>query len=105
MSDITTCPEARKPRGRMGKVYLVEAVGVQAVKIGFTSGCVQKRLEYLQTGSPHELRVVASVDADKGFETDLHKMLADYRIRGEWYDINGIPVGILVDGASKYGVL
>lgn len=85
---------------RAGTIYLIEAVGAFALKVGFTSGPLEKRLRDLQTGSPHELRLVASQSGSKSDERALHETLEDYRIRGEWFDLRGLPVRVLAEQAG-----
>ena len=86
---------------KRGTLYILKAEGTDAVKIGFTSLDLSKRVRDLQTGCPHDLKLVASIEGTKGQESEIHETLRDYRIRGEWYDINGLPVGRLVDGAAR----
>lgn len=68
-----------------------------AVKIGFTSSCPHKRLRSLQTGSPNPLRLIGLKWTTKADEREMHRALDAYRVQGEWFDINGLPVGVLVD--------
>jgi hypothetical protein len=66
----------------------VEAVGVDAVKIGVTARGMDVRLSALATGSPHELRVLATIAGDAAVEQKVHAWLARHRIRGEWFRLN-----------------
>lgn len=80
---------------RPGWVYVVRTA--DAVKIGFTSACPRKRVKDLQTGCPTPLCLIGLKWADKSEERELHQALAGYRIHGEWFDINGLPVSVLVE--------
>ena len=75
-------------RGRLQFPKLVYFVQIETgpIKIG-TSDIVsfKGRLEGLQNGSPHPLRVLATIAGDRSLERDLHEQLAAYRIRGEWF--------------------
>ena len=67
-----------------GEVYVIQA-GEGAVKIGFTSGDVGKRLAVLQVGNAEELRVVLAFPGTTQQEAALHKRLQRFRIHGEWF--------------------
>ena len=63
--------------------------GVGCVKIGMT-GCIQARINELQTSNPHKLSLVCyhevygNKEAHK-LETDLHKQFEHDRLCGEWF--------------------
>ncbi|WP_435844243.1 GIY-YIG nuclease family protein [Streptomyces griseoluteus] len=67
---------------------MVGAAGSSAVKIG-TSADPEGRLRSLQTGQPVELSLLWTCDGD--YERALHARFAEYRIRGEWFDLT--PLG------------
>jgi hypothetical protein len=67
-------------------IYLVEAVGVGRVKIGYTSGDARDRLAALQTGSPVPLRIVATMEGGPGLERTLHAAFEVHRLHGEWFE-------------------
>jgi hypothetical protein len=52
------------------------------VKIG-RAVHVGQRVASLQTGTPHELRVLRILKGDR--ESEMHARFADDRIRGEWF--------------------
>lgn len=69
--------------------YAVAAVGSGFLKIGHAKH-FRNRIESLQTPCPHPLAVVALIsgcnpDADNCHEWDLHRDLATFRVRGEWF--------------------
>jgi hypothetical protein len=66
------------------------------VKIGISKD-PQRRLDTLQTGSPHELELIytARVAAESECEDYLHEMWSSRRLNGEWFDI-----GLLFEGRS-----
>lgn len=88
---------------RCGTVYILRAEGVDAVKIGFTSVQLDRRIRDLQTGCPHILTLIAAQAGTKADEVTIHDALRDYRLRGEWFDLNGLPVRLLVEGATANG--
>jgi hypothetical protein len=93
----------RKARSkpRTPHTYLVGAEGSPLVKIGYTSGAPLKRLASLQTGQPMTLSLLWSVAVD--IEDELHERFADYRVRGEWFDLTplGDPVQVVAAAASE----
>jgi hypothetical protein len=75
-------------RDPSGFVYLIESVGVQRYKIGYSKE-VYKRASNIQTSTPFEIRVLYryfSVDAPQ-LERLLHEYHDAYRIRGEWFEL------------------
>lgn len=75
-------------------VYVIHAVGTGFVKIGVAED-VQSRLRTLATGCPYELRLVATIEADRAFEKKLHGQLRPERIRGEWFRVGPATRSIL----------
>jgi hypothetical protein len=64
--------------------------GQGEMKIGRTGSSLATRLAACQTGSPHELYVVAAVE-DGDFvkkEKHLHRKYASIHLRGEWFAMN-----------------
>lgn len=75
----------RSCSGQSGtQTYIVEAGG--RVKIGKSLNPVH-RVSSLQTGCPDEIRVLLVLDGDR--ESELHEALAEFHLRGEWF--NGTP--------------
>lgn len=76
-------------RARMGRVYFIEAIGAERIKIGFTSGDPAVRLRDLQTACPFMLRVIAHVRGSMDDEAALHERFASTRaVPGtEWFHI------------------
>ena len=70
----------------MGKVYFL--TDTHNVKIGFTSGEVNKRLKQLNTGSPYQLYILWWVEGDLNKEKELHDKFSYLRIKenGEWFE-------------------
>lgn len=81
--------------------YLVGAEGSPLVKIGYTGGDPKKRLASLQTGQPMTLSLLWSVGGD--YEDALHQRFADYRVRGEWFDLTplGDPVAVVREAVES----
>lgn len=68
-------------------IYFIQSK--QYVKIGFSDN-PESRLRDLQTGSPHKLKLLATMPGCYQTETELHKVFADRRINGEWFRYDGM---------------
>ncbi|MFE7512748.1 GIY-YIG nuclease family protein [Streptomyces sp. NPDC057540] len=64
--------------------------GESVVKIGKANSPAD-RLASLQTGNPTPLRILWVHEGDQQLEGHLHAVFADYRVRGEWFDL--APLG------------
>jgi len=73
-----------------GQVYVIGSAGSRFVKIGY-SKAPEKRLWFLQVGSPAELFVLAKFDGDQVLEAALHRYFRAYHVRGEWFDLGSNP--------------
>lgn len=71
-----------------GYVYLLNVVGTSFYKVGITSGDPNDRLRTLQTGNANELRLVEAryQENPQSVEQSIHQYLAEYRVRGEWFE-------------------
>ncbi len=67
-----------------GYLYLIEAPSVGRFKIGYSRN-PQTRLRELQTGSPVELILRATIPTPVAREVLYHLRLREFRIRGEWF--------------------
>ncbi len=67
-----------------GYLYMIEAIGVGRIKIGWTTD-VGQRLVSLSTGSPVELELIAVTRGTQHDEVQIHKLLSEHRVLGEWF--------------------
>lgn len=74
----------KKRQSRTGLIYFIEADGLDAIKIGFTTD-IGKRLADLKTALPVQLRLIGSVVGPASLEQSIHKSLKEHRITGEWF--------------------
>ena len=74
-------PEPKLP---LGRVYFVSGAG-GAVKIGFTTLEVRKRISQFAVGSPVALVVLATVEGTMRLEAEYHRRFAAHRLQGEWF--------------------
>ena len=82
-------------------VYVIGAVGVQAVKIGWATDPA-KRLTACQTGCPLPLSILWTFHTARAvaLESALHKRFAAQRLRGEWFEL-GIDAARIVREACN----
>lgn len=77
---------AREDRcNKPGWVYLMLAKGAGAIKIGFSTKYPSSRKRTLQTGNPHELKLVMLLQGTQRDERRYHDQFAHLHIRGEWF--------------------
>lgn len=81
-------PSLRVRDGRCntpGWVYLMLAKGAGAIKIGFSTKYPSSRKRTLQTGNPHELKLIMLLQGTQRDERRYHEQFAHLHIRGEWF--------------------
>lgn len=83
-SEAATTSDEKPGKYQPYKTYLIEAEGLPLVKIGRAKN-PEARLLHLQTGQPATLSLAWVCDGN--FERALHNKFADYRVRGEWFDL------------------
>jgi hypothetical protein len=68
-------------------VYIVECVGTDFVKIGYTdNNYAEDRISSMRTGCPFELKLKQIiVNAPVAYEKALHRKFEKKRVRGEWF--------------------
>lgn len=75
-------------------LYFIQSKGTGYLKIGRANDC-ERRLKELQTGNALELRIIHVFKGMAWREYELHKLLAQWRLEGEWFHprcIGSIPV-------------
>lgn len=63
-------------------VYFIQSRGM--VKIGFSSK-IANRITELSAQNPVTVRLLAVIQGGRDMERRLHEMLAEHRIKGEWF--------------------
>jgi|TARA_R100000664_G_C2651368_1_gene71842 hypothetical protein len=56
------------------------------VKIGYTSNNAIERKRQLETGNPHGIVIIGTVQGTQEHEKKIHKSLEKYNIQGEWFE-------------------
>ena len=68
-------------------VYFIQAEGTNFVKIGVARDSIESRLDSLQVGCPHQLKIIGQVDGSHKKERQLHNRFSHLRERGEWFNL------------------
>ena len=80
--------EERWKAKKTGRVYFIEAIGADRIKVGFTSKrTAVERLRNLQTSCPFPLRELVSFEGTMLDEFNLHQRFASARVAPniEWF--------------------
>ena len=80
-------------------IYVIGTPGMSVVKIGLTNANLAERLSALQIGNPQPLALLWSVEGGRVLEGHLHATFHEYRVRGEWFDLE--PLGDAVAAVQK----
>lgn len=92
----------RVPSETLGLIYYISTHAENQIKIGYTSGSVDSRLQELQTGSPELLQIVACHPGTMRDERDLHQRFSHLRLFGEWFTF-GDSIRQWIDSFVKRG--
>ncbi|MFD3664021.1 GIY-YIG nuclease family protein [Streptomyces sp. NPDC058659] len=102
--DELAVPAPRSPVHRTVRTYLVGVEDSPQTKIGRTTGTLKSRMAQLQTS--HHARLLPLLDVEGDYEGALHERFADYRVRGEWFDLTalGDPARVVMDALAELGL-
>ena len=93
-----------KVNTREAYLYVIEIGDTGVYKVGIT-GDISKRIEALQTSNPAKLqeRFLSSINSDGvralELESSVHKMLADKRLSGEWFECGLAEIFAAIDAS------
>lgn len=80
---LELCARTRKkPRDPSFNCYAMSAGGL--VKLGVAKDVAERRA-FFQTGSAHEIKVIAAWPGDRFDEARAHEALKSFRVQGEWF--------------------
>lgn len=65
------------------------------VKIGFTAKDPHDRVKSLQTGCPFQMCLLGFVFGTRDMERELHDVLRDQRLHGEWFEFAGYAEDVI----------
>jgi hypothetical protein len=95
-----------------GFIYFIEAVGSRVddsdgngrgfIKIGWSKTDPQGRLDCMQVGCPHELRLLATVPGSCTEERRWHLRFDWLRVRGEWFEPDDELLAAIHAGDRSY---
>ncbi len=71
-------------------LYFIQSNKTGLIKIGRAKN-PHKRIRELQTGNGEELRLIAYFKGWAWRERDLHELLKDFRLHGEWFSYDCVP--------------
>jgi hypothetical protein len=84
-------------------VYIIEAIGSDHIKIGYTkSETPDRRLKELQTSCAYDLKVILWLpEADLRFEQSLHERFKEYHVKREWFKRKGSLVDFIENESTR----
>ena len=68
-----------------GWIYIIQSIGTNLYKIGYTKDQPARRLKELNTGSPNGNKLILTFPGSMKQENDLHHALERFRRNGEWF--------------------
>jgi hypothetical protein len=92
------------PVNKKGYIYFIMSEKDHEIKIGFTSGQIEKRINSLQTGHPSKLKLLAKLPGTKEFEKSIHEKFASFRLNGEWFKPHPDILCFINSLKNKYGL-
>ena len=67
-------------------IYVIRAkTGLYKIGYSASEEGVAMRRNNLQTGNPHKLEVIVITEGERTHEKQLHKLLARFKQKGEWF--------------------
>ena len=105
MEPIFEYPPKLEPKSESEKIkearalYIIRMGGAGPIKIGIATD-PYSRMNELQTGNPQELQLIKVYDYCAMFEDKIHKELENYRMQGEWFANQALPVAVNI--MNKY---
>ena len=81
----------------MSYVYFMQGVGTSYYKIGWTKSNIKKRLDNVQICCPFDVEYCMLIESvnPKALEKRLHFRFSARRMRGEWFNLEGININSL----------
>jgi hypothetical protein len=81
-------------------IYFIEAVGLSRIKIGFSKKPIE-RLKQLQTGSPIELSLIATIPGALELEKELHDRFKASLSSREWFHLTSELKNFIISGSTN----
>jgi hypothetical protein len=86
----------------VSRIYFIEAVGMDLIKIGYTIDPV-KRFMGMLTTSPAPLSLLGSIWGGPRREAEIHAQLEPYRLHGEWFKKVPEVMAVVATAEQSYG--
>lgn len=86
----------------LSKIYFIEAVGLDLIKIGYTIDPV-KRFMGMLTMCPVPLSLLGSIWGGPQRELVIHEQLAEHRTHGEWFKKVPEVMAVVATSETSYG--
>lgn len=93
-----------KKMERMGWVYVIQGIGTNHYKIGYTKDEPSRRFKELKTGSPNGLKVIFTFPGTMNDEAMLHEACSRFQRHGEWFEFKDPASFIAVIVKTVLGV-
>lgn len=90
----------------MGHVYFIKHNNISPIKIGHTNDSnVMNRVNSFNTSSPYGIELLGSIQVvnPSEVEREIHEELKEYRLNGEWFDIDYEMVLVILNRYSSNG--
>jgi hypothetical protein len=84
------------------RIYFIEAVGMNLVKIGYTIDPARRFMTML-TMSPAPLSLLGSITGGPQKEAEIHGRLEPHRLHGEWFKMVPEVMAIVAAAEQHYG--
>jgi hypothetical protein len=89
-------------RAKPTHVYFIQAGDDGPIKVGSSTKDVQRRLDELQVGNPYKLRILHSFWTIRALEKQIHSVLGEHRLQGEWFEAHPFVLALGEALASKF---
>jgi hypothetical protein len=104
---LETKPRASRRLGKelyehICKIYFIEAVGMDLIKIGYTVNPTQRFMGMLTT-SPAPLSLLGSIWGGPQKELEIHARLEPHRLHGEWFKKVPEVMEVVASADQVYG--
>jgi len=93
-------------------IYFLSILNGEYIKIGYTGQEIEKRKTALQTGNPHEIEILFTIDGSLKEEKEIHKSLSEVFSRlkvfsnpvNEWYSGENPIVKMFICNVRNQGI-
>lgn len=80
----------------MKLVYVIYSALNQSIKVGYASN-IHQRFSQIQLATSEPLKLLLTFEGGLQEEKELHYLLSDYSLRGEWFTYNEVVLDIILN--------